>query len=198
MSGPGRLNFATLPSNVPWPISTTNTTASSPAAVELVERLDDLVLRRSPGDALRIDLRLLRQVDRRLDAQLRRRVDERRGPALEQLARAPARPPARRSPPGASSARTPARSPPTWRQSQRRSQYQACSRASLRTRPCALPASPRLRRVRRSASRGGRRRQRSRSRHPHRSPIPPLGAHQPEQQPAARSACATGRALRPS
>ncbi len=39
MSGPGRLNFATLPSNVPWPIRTTNTTSSAPDAASLPNAL---------------------------------------------------------------------------------------------------------------------------------------------------------------
>jgi hypothetical protein len=29
MSGPGKLNFASLPLKVPWPMSTTNTTSSA-------------------------------------------------------------------------------------------------------------------------------------------------------------------------
>ena len=39
MSGPGRLNFATLPSNVPCPISTMKTTSSSPAVASLSNAL---------------------------------------------------------------------------------------------------------------------------------------------------------------
>jgi hypothetical protein len=39
MSGPGRLNFAILPSNVPWPMSTTNTTSSSRAALSVSNAL---------------------------------------------------------------------------------------------------------------------------------------------------------------
>ena len=95
MSGPGRLNFAALPSNVPWPISTMNTTSSSFAVLrQRGERPLDLLLRRLARRALRVLLGLFGQIDdmvARDRRAVRGAVHERRGPALKQLARAPDR-----------------------------------------------------------------------------------------------------------
>jgi hypothetical protein len=56
-----------------------------PRRLELVERLDDLVLRRFAGDPLRVDFRFFGKVDDVFDTDLLRGVHERPGPALKEL-----------------------------------------------------------------------------------------------------------------